>query len=367
MSPKKSSKKEPRAPRRLTAAFFPNAYRAQRATGHKAMLFLEEARTLAGYKQQVAAQRDIVDRQWATGDREQIVQGTQTLLAACVDELEFCHDAFKIAARERLEKAATFRDSKDRENVTVALTQMTTAIEDMERRLIEARDKAGFNTKDALALEAAIEEHERDFKQLRGKLVDSAGKLNIQLTLFAEPARVSRTVDREVQGLLRAMKLEGPLLPRVTLRPFTTFGRAMEQQYAALKVALCTGSRNDAVSAFTAMHVLGKFQAASTCTERIRQLLMDGSRIPVRKLQHYIVLLREILEERQVFPECNVPNLQQPFADLLAWVQNIETLLRAPDTTHGMEWIMSIQEAMDQCDPEAMVLALQRKAEELTS
>lgn len=356
----RSRTRTPRPPRRLTAGFFPNAYKAQRATGYKAILFLEETRRLSSYKQQVAAQRDVVNAQWAAGDRAAIMETTQTLLAECVTELQYCRDVFKLKAKERLEKAATFKDSKDRENVTVALTQMTTAIEDMQHRLKEAGDKAGFNTKDALALESAIEAHELDFRDLRAKLTKGAPKLQVQLKLFQDHACDSQTVGREVQGLLRAMELDGDFLPRVTLRPFTTFRRGMEKQHDCLKAALSTGNRADAVSALTAMHILGKFQAASTCTERMRQLLMDGERIPIGKLQHYINLLRKVCEEREVFPECNVQALEQPFSTLFAWVQRVESMVSLADTMPRPTLIANLKEVMDQCDPEAMVMELLR-------
>lgn len=340
-----------------------DVYGARRKTMHQSQGYEREISLLTNMEYELGLLVRRLDTAWSptkgTPERQELSSEAKRLLQGFEHDLRLCKNLPKVEAHDLLDRCAELRDSRGKENISAAMSQMVATRNRLEKRFNEMYPKGGFNQEDRLALHHAIREHEKAMRSARTMLEQGTPAF---LQLSSQWSGTSAAGNAEVEGasVERAMGLRSNPIRDIRLEPFRTYAQCMQQQYGTLRGALRRRDRTASLDAIVSAHVIGKFQAIRTCFEHMKDFSVEREHDPLGRIARFALELREQFSTFQIVPEHRVPALVQPFEFMERALVALEKSVKRFAGQHltpsrRAELCSIIKEYLDAYDLEAMV------------
>lgn len=298
-----------------------NIYDAQRKSVHIRDSYQGEIDAVVAVKEEIRSLRNRLDRGWIKGvseDQKAIFRKETTVLAEKVsDVLKNCVDLFKKDAHDSIMRSMTFRDAREKENITAVLSRMTSAVGKLERRLTEMSVKGGFNGRDEMAVSAAVVRHEQIFRSLRTGIAANAGVLDDPaVRLFGGGTLSAQQRLADARGIESALRIDREGLAGVNLKPFTDFRIPIMEEADRFERALTGRDREGAKESLLKIYLLAKFCAVEVCCRRIEGLVTEGGESGLIQARGLLENFKKLFKSHQVFPELHLPAYGEAYDEL---------------------------------------------------
>lgn len=316
--------------------YFDNAYDMLRKTFHAQSAYDDEIDGLAS----CLSELDSIRAKLNTGYRRETPDDVKRLLWARTESviarseklLRPSIDNGKREAHGFLEKAPMNRTSTGKPAVTPTMTQITAAIDRIEARLGEIREKGGINAEDRITMHEEIRADEATVLSTRYEVTDLANALDDGTVGPAEIRRVLELRLDDVRG--------------VRLRPLSVFAHAMATVIEALDPDDPELFREQLLR----IHTIGKAQGIRTSAERIRGNAAKNGFVHFAGEALTAEHVERAVRTEQIFPGLTVDNLEhvmEPLAD--RWT-GILALLKKYAKTPPMDPAQAHEELEDLLD-----------------
>lgn len=280
----------------LQVHVYDNAYDALRKTFHADSAYDGEVDSLAQCQRELDSIRSRLDR----GYRRDASEETKTKLWAQAEDavarasgvLLHARATEKVEARGFLADAPTQRTRTGKPNVSPAMAKITAALQRIENRFREIRQKGGYNTQDRIILHEAIRGDEQTLLAVRHEAID-----------IASDVAGKKMQPREARNMLELRVKE---LEKMRVRPLSVFANAMHRQIQML-------APDDAElfkEQLLRVHVVGKIQALRTSAERIRGNAAKKGEIDFGAEARIARQVEDAVRAEQMFPGMNVPDIE---------------------------------------------------------
>lgn len=297
---------------RVVSLFDSTVYGAYRKTVREFNAYTEESRSIRDFKRRL----DIAKTRLAApqGDTPENRQSAQNIMAETVAAFESCDNRYKKEAHAMLRQAMTFKDSRDRDNPTIALRRMIAATDRIQKRFNEMRGKSGYNTQDQMTLDDLIDSGEKSLRDYR-TTVEHAAAVIPRMTFLWSGVQLS---PQQIEGRLKGINnlIHSEHLSNLKVQPFTVYAEALLQQERALEHAIRMRNLHEAKTALVTSHLIGKYQEVQAVLEEIRRQVIDPESAHISLLIGLVRKLRTVFNTFQVFPEHIVESFVAEFENM---------------------------------------------------
>ena len=118
----------------------------------------------------------------------------------------------------------------------------------------------------------------------------------------------------------------------------------------------------ESASAAVSMHVIGKFQSARACFERIREHMADDKSIPLARVREFVSQMRTHVDNHQILPGHTVAGYVDAFTTVCERLQKVEDRLAqlsdATEATPSSDLYKELKMYLEEFDLEAIVKEL---------
>lgn len=339
-----------RGPRELQVQHFTSLYAAHRKTIHEEVAYEKEIDTVSEVVVKLSMLNADLDTQWrrgATAETKNALRAkTFGIATECKGLLEGCRNGLKQDALQFIQNLEDGMAEGARPNVTVCMTKMIAAKKRLQDRYAQMKSINSFNMIDRNTLQIQMTTHEKTLKAFR-RSVEEGG------------TRIANYISekRVMPGTAVAFGIATRHLAPVDIQPLRTYADAMKNQTRLMDMALPhvnTAFRQEneqsVVDTLIRMHVIGKLQAVCTCFGHVERHLIDPKAIPLSKIREFVASLKEILSQRELFPDHQLPYAEE-FSELKSTVESI-VIDDAPETRE------TVKELIRKWDVEAMAQRL---------
>lgn len=286
---------------------------AIRKTAHVDKGYTTEIDTLATCQRDLEAIRDTLNREYRRGksaeEKKALWAKAETIILRSWDALGEPQDPNKIHAVAMLAAASSLQDSRGKENVSVAMTRITSAIDKIGLRFDDARTKGSFNTKDRITLQNKITRGEGTMLAMRHAVMDATEDA-------AKDESKRDAVAREL--LQQCYELE-----KLEEKPFCTTATAMIAQLQDLAPEDPKAFEDQLLT----LHVLGKIQWLVSSIERVKMdIALSTGDIDYAKCAASIERIEKTLAAEQVMPGKRIEKLKDIMEDLAKQVAGVRAL-----------------------------------------
>lgn len=297
----------------LQVHVYDNAYDALRKTFHADSTYDAEVDALAQCQRELDAIRAKLDRGYRREASDEVKarlwEQAEAVVARAFGVVEHARATQKTEARGFLAEAPAQRTKTGRPNVSPAMAKITAALQRIQNRFGEIRQKGGYNVQDRIILHELIRGDEQTLLATRHEAIDLAA----DVAAGTLPARDARAM----------LELRAKELGKVRVRPLSVFADAMHRQIRMLEP--------DAPDLFNEqllrVHVIGKIQAIRTSAERIRGNAAKLGGVDYAAEARTARQVEDALRTEQMFPGLGVPAVEEVMEPLCQRWADIRALL----------------------------------------
>ena len=331
----------------LQVHVYDNAYDALRKTFHADSTYDGEVDALAQCQRELDSIRSRLDRGYrreASDDvKEHLWAQAEDAVARAFGVVQNARATEKVEARGFLAEAPAQRTKTGRPNVSPAMAKITAALQRIENRFREIRQKGGFNVHDRIILHEAIRGDEQTLLAVRHQAIDLAADV------------AGKAMDR--RDARNMLELRVKELEAMRVRPLSVFANAMHRQIQML-------DPDDAElfhEQLLRVHVIGKIQALRTSAERIRGNAAKKGEIDFAAEARIARQVEDAVCAEQMFPGLSVPDIEHVMEPLCERWSRIREFLEtnaqnpAADTDEATE---ALEQLLDHLGTENAAQAL---------
>ena len=316
-------------PPKLMAQVYSSVYEARRKTLHQQESYDSEMPILSEMKVAIQRMNSRLNREWKPGtpeaDKQALWQEVQQTLAHWHDRLRLCTNLFKVQARSFMGTIASLSYEQGKKHISARMSQMVATVIRFERRNKDIFSKDGYNQKDYRMLHQKVLDHEQWLVTFRTNVQRGAQELDTDSLLFSEDQLGAFQIDQHAASLRRKMGFSKEDLDEVTLEPFRTYAKRLQEKCDVLDQALLGRNREAAKDTVVQMHVIGKFQGVRRCFEEIQTDILDPGHAPISLIADKIKRMREYFDHKQIDPLRSVPGYEDSFREMSQQLAHIES------------------------------------------
>ncbi len=318
--------------RQLQVQHFDSVYSAQRKTLHEEQVYYAEFHTLVSITAQVQALIKDLHRDWSNLEmRDHLRSRAQQLIGEACNVLHTCQNTYKLEAHEALASAQTFRDAKERENITATLAKIVRASNQLQHRFEEADHKGGYNTQDRFVLSRYIMQGEGALTSVSENIQQSGPLLHSpSLALFHTETPLSPgQIELNVRGLLhRVFNGSVSRLDGVRGAPLQVYADIDRNLILQLQAELEQRNRTGAEHTILRLHLVQKFAKIRMLFEKMKQTVLQQEGVTIGTIRQFVTDCRSIFAQKQLMPDIVLPHAVDPFTSMLSLLEVIEARLQ---------------------------------------
>jgi|GEM_PF-6720467 len=304
-------------PRKITVSYFGNVYKAYRKTHEQEEEYAEGETAQLSPLQNAIQDLNEQFRHWTSKADIQLVEQlesrAQKVVAMCQRYLAKSRNQYKARVRDLMNEVV---EKVEQKRSGPAMSKMTGSTNAISSRMREVSHKGGYNQRDRTELQHLYRRNEGMFKTARDSIKDKAEKLKLPLGAYKKKDRPDRRDETTVTSLLSNFRLP-QYAADISVRPFTFYADAFNQQAAEIEDALRDGNKEGVVKNVILLHVIGKLQAMHVCIERLKTMIMFPERISIPAIKEYMKQINGIFQAREIFPQ----EVLEPYDDIYIEMQ----------------------------------------------
>lgn len=286
---------------------------AIRKTAHVDKGYTTEIDTLATCQRDLEAVRDTLNREYRRGksteEKKELWAKAEKIILRSWEALGEPQDHNKVHAVTMLAAASSLEDSSGKENVSIAMVRITSALDKIALRFDDARTKGSFNTKDRITLQNQITRGEGTMLAMRHAVMDATEDV------AKKPDKRSAIARKLLQQSYELEKLEA--------KPFSTTANAMIAQLQDLAPDNPDAFEDQLLT----LHVLGKIQWLVSSIERVKMdIALSTGEIDYAKCTKAIERIEATFGAEQVMPGKRIEKLKDIMEDLATQVAGVRTV-----------------------------------------